>query len=127
MTTPIVGFPDATTTGVPSGVVLTPSGSIVVTKAGTVLSGLDITGSIDVEAPNVTIQNCRITTDDWQGIDAENVTGLTVKNCELNGLRGTPGSYGILGTGTFIGNNIYGFENGIGVVGDNAIIKGNYI
>ena len=120
------GFPSASNTGLPAGVTLTASGSIVVTKAGTVLSGLDIKGDIYVMADNVTIQNCRITSSSWQGINTEDVTGLVVKNCEINGQGKTAGSYGIMGAGTFIGNNIYGFENGIGVSGDNTIIKGNY-
>ncbi len=121
-------FPDASNTGVPAGVTLTPSGSIVVTKAGTVLKNLDIKGDIVVQAPNVTIENCRITSSSWQGINTNgNADGLVVKNCDIDGQGKVAGSYGILAAGTFIGNDIRGFENGIGVTGSNTIVKGNYI
>ncbi|BCH35511.1 hypothetical protein MesoLjLc_74410 [Mesorhizobium sp. L-8-10] len=122
-------FPDASNTGVPAGVTLTPSGSIVVTKAGTVLKNLDIKGDIYVMAPNVTIENCRITTSSWQGINTNgSAGGLVVQNCEINGQGKMAGSYGIMGHGTFIGNNIYGFENGIGLSGGSGgIVKGNFI
>ncbi|BCH20829.1 right-handed parallel beta-helix repeat-containing protein [Mesorhizobium sp. L-8-3] len=122
-------FPDASNTGVPDGVTLTPSGSIVVTKAGTVLKNLDIKGDIYVMAPNVTIENCRITTSSWQGINTNgSASGLVVQNCEINGQGKMAGSYGIMGHGTFIGNNIYGFENGIGLSGGSGgIVKGNFI
>jgi hypothetical protein len=52
--------PSASTTGVPSGVTLKPSGSITVTKAGTVINGLDVSGNIVVAANDVTIKNTRI-------------------------------------------------------------------
>ncbi|SDL83304.1 hypothetical protein, partial [Tessaracoccus oleiagri] len=56
------GFPNATNTGVPAGTVLRRSGSIVVTTPGTVIDGLDVDGSIDVQANNVTIRNSRVST-----------------------------------------------------------------
>ena len=57
------GYPDPArgTVGVPAGTTLKPSGSIKVTTAGTVISGMDIAGFITVSANNVTIQNSRIT------------------------------------------------------------------
>ncbi|MBZ6075881.1 hypothetical protein, partial [Microvirga puerhi] len=54
-------FPTSSTTGLPAGVTLTASGDIIVTKAGTVLSNLNVRGQIWVRAENVTIQNCKIT------------------------------------------------------------------
>ena len=122
------GFPNASTTGVPSGVTLTPSGSIVVTKSGTVLSGLDINGSVYVAAgvTNVTIENCRITTSAHAAIQSDGSGSITVSNCEINGLGKTAGSYGIDASGNFINNDIYGFENGISP-GSNSVVKGNYI
>ena len=42
------GFPGAANTGVPAGTVLTPSGAITVTKAGTMVTGKTITGPIDL-------------------------------------------------------------------------------
>jgi hypothetical protein len=54
------GYPDATNTGVPRGVALTPSGSRTVSTPGKVLSGLDLTGTVTVNARNVTIENSRL-------------------------------------------------------------------
>ena len=45
--------------GVPAGTTLTPSGSITVSTPGNVISGLNVTGEIDVNANNVTIRNTR--------------------------------------------------------------------
>lgn len=56
--------PDATNTGVPAGMALTPwgdgTGDYYITTAGTVLEGRDIYGSVIVQAPYVKIKNCRI-------------------------------------------------------------------
>jgi hypothetical protein len=55
------GFPAPSTTGVPKGVSLRPRGSITVTKPGTVVSGVDVTGTIKVFADDVTIEDSRVT------------------------------------------------------------------
>lgn len=128
-TTSTGGWPDSTNTGVSSGITLTPSGDLVVTQAGAVISGLNITGTVYINAANVTLENCKITSTSFAIVQiAQGVTGTTVQNCEINGVgTGNDGSYGILGQGTFIGNNIYNVENGIGVQGSNTLIKDNYI
>jgi hypothetical protein len=56
------GFPDATNTGVPAGIELTPvEGNVFVREAGTVIEGQDIHGCIVIEAPDVAIRNTRVT------------------------------------------------------------------
>jgi hypothetical protein len=124
-------FPDATNTGVPAGTVLKPSGTVNVTEAGAVISGLDITGYVYVMAGanNVVIENCRITSGAYQGVNMDSgVTGTTVRHCEINGQQKVEGSYGIYGIGTFEANHIYGFENGIGMLaGKDIVVRGNYI
>jgi hypothetical protein len=94
-----------------------------------VISGLNITGSVIIKAPNVTIENCSITSSDYNGVNIyEGVTGTVVQNCTINGTGAGPGgSNGIGGSGTFLNNNIFGFENGINIEGSNNVIKGNYI
>jgi hypothetical protein len=54
------GYPAPATTGVPAGVKLKPSGSITVTKSGSVISGLEVTGTIDVLADDVTIEDTKV-------------------------------------------------------------------
>ncbi|WP_404534692.1 Ig-like domain-containing protein [Bradyrhizobium ottawaense] len=101
----------------------------MITQAGAVISGLNIQGTVTIEAPNVTLENCKITSDSWFIVNCAS-TGAVVKNCEINGLGGTSGNVGINGEGTFIGNNIYNVENGINVAGSNSgstLIENNYI
>ncbi len=123
-------WPDATNTGVPAGVTLTPSGDVVITQAGAVVSGLNITGSVYIRADNVTLENCKVTSGGWAGVTIDpGVTGAVVQNCTIDGTGRAPdgtGNQGIMGSGTFIGNNIFNVENGI-VPGSNSVIQGNYI
>ena len=76
------GYPDPhyRNVGVPGGLVLTPSGPITVTTPGLIITGLDITADgqpgITVEAPNVTIENTRIT-ETGGGCGARNTCGNT--------------------------------------------------
>jgi hypothetical protein len=123
------GFPDATNTGVPAGVTLTPYyGDLVITTAGAVIEGLDIHGSVTIAADNVTLLNCKVTTSEQFVVNSRGATGTIVQNCELNGLGGTSNSMGIIGgQGTFQGNNIYNVENGINVEASGVLIKDNYI
>ncbi|WP_247526373.1 Ig-like domain-containing protein [Bradyrhizobium sp. 199] len=109
---------------------LTPYfGDLVINTAGAVISGLDIHGSVFINAPNVTLENCKVTTDAFYAVRvATGVTGAVVQHNEINGVgSGNDGDYGIMGQGKFIANNIYNVENGIGVDGGNTLIQDNYI
>ena len=57
------GYPDPAdgTVGVPAGTQLTASGSLVVKTAGTVIKDLNVSGSIEVSANNVTIEDTKVT------------------------------------------------------------------
>ncbi|MBX3220155.1 MAG: right-handed parallel beta-helix repeat-containing protein [Labilithrix sp.] len=82
--------PGPTTTGVPAGTVLEPSGSIKVEKDGAIVEDLDITGTITVLANDVTIRRVRITTGDYYPIryfDNDN-RGLVVEDSEIVGTSG---------------------------------------
>jgi hypothetical protein len=80
--------------GVPAGTVLKPTGSLRITKAGTVVQNADVRGGISVEAADVVIRNTRVTGSSWG-----------------DGLRVRRGSARIERT------TVRGFENG--VTGDN--------
>ncbi len=58
--TPITYWPGPTNTGVPVGTALRNSGSITVTKDGTVLTGLNMIGCITIKAKNVQILKSKI-------------------------------------------------------------------
>lgn len=88
------GWPDATNTGVPAGVQLrSQSGDLTITKAGTVIDGLDLRGCVSVRATNVVIRNSRITCGSWYAIGVQAGTGsdswvapdanLLVENVEI--------------------------------------------
>ena len=119
-------FPDATTTGVPSDIVLKQSGSLVITTPGAVIEGLNITGSVIIDAPNVTLKNCIITDGGYDVVLIKpGITGAVVQNCEISN-QGA-GGQGIAGQGTFINNNIHDCADGIDVRGDNTVIQDNFI
>ncbi|MGF9764874.1 hypothetical protein AAII07_58400 [Microvirga sp. 0TCS3.31] len=123
-----MSFPTAANTGVSSGVTLTPSGSIIVTEAGTILDGLNITGSVIIRANNVTLKNSNVTSGGYYGIRVDTgYTGAHVINCDIDGRGQGIGSHGIQGSGTFIGNEIRGFENGITINAGTSTIRSNYI
>ena len=84
------GFPDASTTGVPAGVVLTPRvGDVVVKQSGTVLDGLDIQGCVTVRADDVTIRRSRIRCagqpGNWPVRIGVGFRGLLVEDVEIDG------------------------------------------
>jgi hypothetical protein len=103
------GYPDATNTGVPAGTALKPSGSIDVSDAGTVIDGLDVTGTINVVADDVTIQNTRVTLT-GPGCGASNtcgnytiridegVNGTVIRDSELRTAPGTTCEHDIRNT-----------------------------
>ena len=128
-TAPPVGFPDATNTGVPPGVALTPyNENLVVNTPGAVISGLDIHGIVQINAPNVTLMNSKVTGVSFYIVGiSPSATGATVKNCTIDGTgSGNEGSTAINGAGTFLNNNIYNVENGFGV-SSNTTIENNYV
>jgi Right handed beta helix region len=119
-------FPDASNTGVKAGVTLSSSGPLVINTPGAVIQGVNVSGEVIVNAPNVTLLNCKITNHSYYTLLInKGITGVTVKNCDIDDL-GAGGS-GIAGQGTFIANNIRGCVDGIDVRGDNTIIRDNYI
>ncbi|MFA4840830.1 MAG: hypothetical protein WC580_03895 [Agrococcus sp.] len=96
-------MPGPDNTGVPAGTSLrVQRGNMVITTPGTVVSGLDIYGSVDVRARNVTIRNSIIRGDaagsqDFLVRSASDAASLTITDSELvptvqtpriNGLRG---------------------------------------
>lgn len=129
------GFPTARTTGWASAGTTSlknvtspgPSGvgssySTEIRTNGAVISGINLTGSLDVYANNVTIKNCRINTRNWFGINQrKGYSGLKIFNCTIVGVKGKGldhggEDYGISDDGgqmEVAHNNIYGFGEGI--------------
>jgi hypothetical protein len=138
-------WPNCADTGVPPGTKLkklvSPSptgyGDSTVTeihKSGSVLNGIELTGSIDVWANNVTIENSVIYARSWWGINLRHgYHGLRVLHCTIIGLPGQgpdngAEDYGVSSSGSYIEvgwSNLSGFGDaislGIGYVHDNYV------
>ena len=115
-------------TGVPAGTALTSSGSLTVTKAGTVIDGLNVNGGITVAASNVTIRNSRVT-----GTIQMNSGSMLVDHVEidLSGLAvdSVPQQHGIFyfnGNAVVQFSKIHGMEQGI-AWGGTGTFQDNYI
>ncbi len=124
----LFGMPDATTAGVPSGTTLTAyTGPMTITQAGTVIEGKIIDGTLTIDAANVTIKNCIIKNYGWWGIDGEGASNLSVLYCDFTASTSKDTNAAILGSGTFIGNDISQSENGIVLQGGASVVRDNYI
>jgi hypothetical protein len=88
-------WPTAQTTGVPAGTTLkTHSGGLTITKAGTILDAILVTGTVTVQAPNVTIRRSRIapgTQTYWAVRQLPGATNLMIEDSEIAGGKAQSG------------------------------------
>ena len=154
------GYPDATNTGPAAGTTFTkvPSqltsgpgwawsaglGGIRVTGTGAVVSGLEVTGQIIIDAPNVTVKNnivnvCGDSSDpdviavrylpsdpSYRGSNAtisHNTLNGTPAGCSYRARSGVRDVYGEAPNVTVDGNNITGTGNGITVEYSGTIVN----
>jgi hypothetical protein len=142
-------YPTAATTGVPAGTTLkqVPSqvtsgpgwtwnattNTAVVSTDGTVLSGLSISGTLQVNADNVTVKNVKVTSGGNFGISLTHTAGVTISNSTVSGLNTTTGRVGYAiddvygdSTGmTLKANNISNFRTAVQI--STGLADGNYI
>ncbi|MGE0200773.1 MAG: right-handed parallel beta-helix repeat-containing protein [Candidatus Melainabacteria bacterium] len=119
-------FPGAASVGVPATMLnsLTPGGSMVITKAGTVIDAMDIKGSIIIKADNVTIRNSRVSSNDfWTIRIEEGYKGAVIENTEVIGGRDAA-----IGGANWTGRNlnIHGSVDGVKADG-NVLIENSWI
>jgi hypothetical protein len=144
------GFPDASDTGVPAGMLLRavpgqvasgpgwhydPRGWVEVDGNGAVLSGLYIPCNLDISASDVTIRDVRVIDGGGSsfGISLRHTANVTIENSTVSGLNSTAGRVGdaiddIYGDSTGIvikDNNISDWRTGVQV--SSGLITGNYI
>lgn len=122
------GWPDATNTGVPKGTALTNSGSLTITKDGTVIDGLNVAGCIYVDASNVTIRRSKVTADCFNGIEIRDWEGrknLLIEDVEVDGLNKTDNC---ISAGAYTARrvNLHGCADGA-KIGDNTTIEDSFI
>jgi hypothetical protein len=143
------GYPSATTAGVPAGTTLksvpaqvtsgpgwswnAATSTATVTASGTVLSGLSISGTLQINAANVTVTDVKVTASGNFGISLTHTAGATIENSTISGLNPTTGrvSYAI--------DDVYGDSTAMTIKNDNissfrtaiqastGLITGNYI
>jgi len=122
-------FPDASNTGLPAGIVLTPyNGPFTIAANDVTIEGKEIQQSLHIRGSNFVMKNCMLIYNDHFGVDLEGAVNPTIQDCTLIG----PGSRGrsnstILGSGTLLRNDISGAENGIVLQDGKSLVKGNYI
>jgi hypothetical protein len=121
------GFPDATNTGANCSS-LTPSGSITVTTNGAVVEGKNISGSITIQASDVTIRNDCVTSSGIYPVRFVSGSNLTVEDTTITGRGGgcaravEPAG----GSTTMDRLNISGCEDGIQMY-DHDVLENSYI
>jgi len=119
-------FPDETTTGVPAGTVLTQSGSLTITKAGTVVDGLEITGTVVVTADNVTIKNTRIKNTGSIPVRVKGAKNLVIEDTEIDGQgKGIPAV--AYNNYTLRRVNIHDVGEGPRIAGSDVTIEDSYL
>ncbi|HPL17512.1 MAG TPA: right-handed parallel beta-helix repeat-containing protein [Spirochaetota bacterium] len=104
---------------------LVPSGGIEVLRAGTVIEGMDITGSVEVKAPRVTVRNCRIRSADRYPVRVFPAGSLVIEHTEIIGAFSSEAAVAA-GNCTARRLDIHGSRDGFRA-GSNVIIEGCYI
>ena len=143
------GFPDATNTGVPAGMILravpgqVSSGrgwsynraarEVDVTGNDAVLSGLSIRGNLNIAASNVTIKDDEVTAAGYFGVSLRHTTDVMIEHSTIRGQNLTTGR-----VGSAI-DDVYGDSTGMVIKDDNiscfktavqvttGLVAGNYI
>lgn len=126
--------PNGSNTGVPAGVSLKRhDGDLVITKAGTVISGLDIRGFVDVRAPKVTIKNSIIrgrTPDGSIALVAvrSNAYSLTIEDSELAPVKASPYIDGLHGMNiTARRLDISNVIDSVHIYGNNVLVEDSWL
>lgn len=131
------GKPSASNTGLPAGTKLTVyNGDLTITKAGTVIDGMDIRGFVRVKAPNVTIRRSIVRgASTTAGVGLLMLTGSTASNYLIEDVTLVPSTPSVLIDGIKVNQpgtirrvDISKTVDGISVYGNAAItIDSSYI
>lgn len=86
---PVETVAGPTNTGVPAGVTLEPSGSLMISEEGAVVQGLDIRGCVIIAADDVTLKQSRVRCEDPDAKRAittsGEVSGTVIEDVEVDG------------------------------------------
>jgi hypothetical protein len=131
-TTASTGMPGPGNTGVPSGTTLkVHNGDLSVTKAGTVIDGLDIRGFLTINAPNVTVRNSIIrgrSTQRQTNLVSSKQPGFVIEDSELAPSSPSPNIDGLKGYGfTARRLNIHDTVDGVFIYGSDTTVEHSWI
>jgi hypothetical protein len=105
------------------------TGNLSIYDDGAVIENIDLTGSIDVYADNVTIRRSRVSGTNWWGIQLRGeFTNLTIEDCDIFGNGVQQMQYGIKSLGGFITvrrNDVHTISDGIDT--PQGLIEDNYV
>ena len=107
--------------GLPLGTVLTKMSGLNITKAGTVIDGADITGTVTVNAANVTIRRSKVNGDGMAGIYVQS-GNLTLEDTTVTGFEASVAGDNYIATRVEVTK---GFSDGF-KIGDNVIIQDSW-
>lgn len=132
----ISGFPDVNTTGVQSGIILTPqSGDWTISTPGVYENKHNTGGSVIINANNVTLRNCRCEVNSSASGSSTVIyvnpgkTGVIIEYCEVtaNGVEGVKGIWPDGANGTEIRYcDVSGCEDCVFSFANNLYIHDNY-
>lgn len=125
--------PDATNTGVPRGTKLTRyDGDLEITKANTVIDGLEVHGVIKVRAAGVVIKNTKVIGPSTSGrpLVSNYPYGhsFTITDSELWSTTPSPYANGILGSNfTALRVNVHDVIDTVHITGGNVTVRDSYL
>jgi hypothetical protein len=130
--TPAGGMPGPGTTGVPPTTKLkVHNGDLNITKAGTVVDGLDIRGFLTINAANVTVRNSIIrgrSTSRMTNLVTSKSPGFVIEDSELAPQNPSPFIDGLKGYGfTARRLDIHGTVDGVFIYGSNTTVESSWI
>jgi hypothetical protein len=125
---PAPSWPGSSNTGV-TGTLLTPHpGDLHVTTANTTVSNLSVSGSVYIEADNVTLHNVKVVSNLAYVVrQMPGTSGLIVEDSEIAGSEDNSGIFEEGDSITVRRCNIHDLADGINPAGGNATIVDNYI
>lgn len=107
---------------------LTPSGSMSITVAGTIIDKMNITGNVEVRAANVVIKNSKISDKGYWPVRVFSGASLTIEATEIVGASNSEAAIGIDSGGTYSASllDVHGSADGLRA-GSGVVIENCYI
>lgn len=118
-------WPDETNTG-PKGD-LAPSGTLTITEPGKIVEGVDVTGTVSIQANDVTLRRCRVKSSSAVVVTiGDDIKGARIEDCEISG-TGTPDAVGIYGPVSLFRSSVHDVQVAMELFGSDLTIADSYL